>query len=67
MRRRVSIQYRIARFRDKLNTRAMLIATPELAREELISFVEPLEKIRDRAAHCMVDLDDSYKIITSDQ
>ena len=66
MRRRVSIQYRIARFRDKLCARALLIATPELAREELISFAEPFEKIRDRAAHCMVDLDDPYKIRTSD-
>ena len=50
----------------QLYTRALLIATPELAREKLISFVEPLEKIRDRAAHCMVDLDDPYKIRTSD-
>ena len=67
MRRRVSIQYRIARFRDKINTRALLIATPELAREELIIFGEPLEKIRDRAAHSMVSLDDPYKIRNSDQ
>ena len=66
MRRRVSIQYRIARFRNKLYTRALLVVTPKLAREELISFAEPLEKMRDRADHCMVDLDDPYKIRTSD-
>ena len=67
MRCLVSIQYRIARFRDKLNACALLIATPKLARAELIGFVEPLEQIRDRAAHCMVDLENSYKIRTSDQ
>ena len=57
MRRRVSIQYRIARFRDKLYTRALLIATPELAPEELISFGEPLETSRGFGVRILVWVD----------